>query len=133
MTAPKKIGIAIVENQRRFLVGIRADDVPLAGYAEFPGGKCIDDESPVDCAVRECREESGLDVIAQEIIERCEFAYAHGLVNLHFVLCKPADLNDVRDHHEQFRWVPVEELKSLKFPEANVAVIELLVRWFSQE
>ena len=57
MTADiKRIGIAVVEHAGRYLVGIRGPDVPLAGYAEFPGGKCLPNESPEDCAVRECRD-----------------------------------------------------------------------------
>lgn len=133
MTAAKRIGIAVVEHLGRFLIGVRADDVPLAGYAEFPGGKCLDHESAADCAVRECFEESKLKVVAQELLDRLEFHYPHGRVDLHFVLCYPADPNDVRERHGQFVWKPVEELASLKFPEANQSVIQLLLERFASQ
>ncbi|MCA9069030.1 MAG: NUDIX domain-containing protein, partial [Planctomycetaceae bacterium] len=55
-----QIGIAIVEHNNCFLIGVRGDDSPLSGLAEFPGGKCQDGETPADCAVRECWEETGL-------------------------------------------------------------------------
>eukprot|EP00913_Durusdinium_trenchii_P035339 g33069.t1 len=54
------IGIAVVEHAGQYLVGVRGDDGPLPGKAEFPGGKCRAGEMPRDCAVRECLEETGL-------------------------------------------------------------------------
>ena len=71
MTADiKRIGIAVVEQAGHYLVGLRGPDVPLAGYAEFPGGKCLPNESPEDGAVRECREESGLLVTVDRLLLR---------------------------------------------------------------
>lgn len=126
MTLPKRIGIAVVEQAGRYLVGERGADVPLAGFAEFPGGKCLLNETPYDCAVRECFEESGLVIVPERLLQRREFEYPHGRVELHFVLCHPADAKDVRDHHREFRWEDFNELKNLRFPEANVDVINLL-------
>ena|GEM_PF-1115758 len=126
MTAPKQIGIAVVEYGGRYLIGIRGAGVPLAGYAEFPGGKCLAGESATACAVRECLEESGLAVIADKLLQRTEFEYPHGRVDLHFILCHPAKSEDIRERHNQFGWVPAEKLKSLKFPEANASIVEEL-------
>ena len=53
MTSLKQVGIAVVEHAGRYLVGVRGPDVPLAGFAEFPGGKFLINESPFDCAIRE--------------------------------------------------------------------------------
>ena len=45
--APKlvRVGIAVVEHNKRYLVGVRGPTGPLAGYDEFPGGKCIANET----------------------------------------------------------------------------------------
>ena len=126
MTAVKRIGIAVVEHARRYLVGIRGPGIPLAGFAEFPGGKCRADESPSDCAVRECLEEAGLQVVAERLLEQSEFEYPHGRVNLHFVLCRPADPREVRVKHGGFHWVSLERLNEMEFPEANATVLKLL-------
>ena len=127
MSAVKRIGIAVVELGGCYLVGLRGPDVPLAGYAEFPGGKCLEGESPEDCAVRECHEESGLLVTVDRPLLRCEHRYPHATVDLHFILCRPSESASVRDEHRGFRWVPREQLASLKFPEANEPLIKLLV------
>ena len=36
-----RVGIAVVEHANQYLVGVRGPIGPLAGYDEFPGGKCI--------------------------------------------------------------------------------------------
>ena len=55
------IGVAVVEHGGRYLVGVRSEDRTLSGKAEFPGGKCEPHESPMSCAVRECKEEAGIE------------------------------------------------------------------------
>jgi len=118
------IGIAVVERDGRYLVGTRPDGVPLAGYAEFPGGKCEPGETPEACAVRECREETGLVVEPVELLERRTWDYPHGRVELSFALCRPVDGSEPA---APFRWVPRAELAGLRFPEANAAVVGRLV------
>ena len=127
MTATKRIGIAIVEHAGQYLVGTRGPDGPLPGYAEFPGGKCLEGESSADCAIRECFEESGLAVVPEKLLEQREFDYPHGHVDLNFFLCHPQDADAVRDRHQEFRWVNARELKTLNFPEANLGVVRQLV------
>lgn len=124
---PIPIGIAVVERNGCYLVGIRDNDGPLPGYAEFPGGKCRPGESPEHCALRECREETGLDVISVELLLNRRFTYPHGTVDLHFWLCKPADEEKVAEEHHRFRWIPAAELVALQFLEANEPVIAMLI------
>ncbi|MCH7685479.1 MAG: NUDIX domain-containing protein [Planctomycetes bacterium] len=124
---PIPIGIAVVEQNGCYLVGIRDNDGALSGYAEFPGGKCRPDESPEHCALRECREETGLDVLPVELLLIRQFTYPHGTVDLNFWLCKPADAEKVAEEHLRFGWIPAAELAVLQFPEANEPVIAMLI------
>lgn len=123
---PTPIGIAVVEHAGHFLVGVRSDDGPLAGYAEFPGGKCLPDESPRDCAIRECQEETGLLVEPVELIFQTTFEYPHGTVDLNFWRCYLVDKRDVTNDHRGYRWVAVNALVDLRFPEANAPLLERL-------
>ena len=120
------IGIAVVEHGRRYLVGTRGKGLPLAGFAEFPGGKCRIGESPDQCAVRECVEETGLAVACERVLLNRHFEYPHGWVDLHFVLCRPESSAAVTDQHQCFRWIAFDELMSLKFPEANGPLLRIL-------
>lgn len=126
--AVQSIGIAVVEHHGRYLIGIRGSDQVLAGHAEFPGGKCQAGESSADCAVRECREETGLDIVADRLLERVLFRYPHGDVELFFWICRPVNPDAVADDQLSFRWVPRSELATLNFPEANRSVIQRLLR-----
>jgi len=128
MFSPTRIGIAVVESAGRILVGQRPQGVPLAGLAEFPGGKCEADETPRSCAVRECREETGLIIVPRSHLATVEHAYDHGDVELHFWLCGLSPgLPDHALPSSPFRWVPFEELASLDFPAANRTVVDQLL------
>ena len=124
----RQIGIAVVEHRGRYLVGIRPAEGPLGGCAEFPGGKCQAGETSGLCARRECLEESGLEVQVVDLLMKRTFTYPHGTFELCFWLCHPAPRAEVKDNHNGFRWVPTSELKSLKFPEANVPLVNVLTR-----
>ena len=63
-----RIGIAVVESNGKFLIGVRSPDGPLPGFHEFPGGKLHPGETPEACAVRECLEETGLDVRFADVV-----------------------------------------------------------------
>jgi mutator protein MutT len=121
---PKPIAIAVVEQEGRFLIGQRGADVPLPGLWEFPGGKVEPGETPQQAAVRECREETGLNVAVVGLIDRLLFSYPHGEVELHFFACRPIDAGQVPS--ERFRWVPAEELTRYEFPAANAELVKRL-------
>lgn len=126
MTQPVQIGIAVVEHRGRYLVGVRHEEGPLGGHAEFPGGKCQPGETPGLCARRECLEETGLDVRVVDLLMHRQFTYPHGTFDLHFWLCHPAPRAEVAENHKGYRWVPASELCSLNFPEANRPLVEVL-------
>lgn len=55
MSDAVRVGVAVVEQSGRFLVGVRESTAVLAGMAEFPGGKCLPGEAAMSCAVRDAR------------------------------------------------------------------------------
>ena len=121
MPEPRPIGIAVVERDDSFLVGVRPAGKPLAGFAEFPGGKCEPGETPAACAARECAEETGLSVEPVRLIDAIAWDYPQGAVVLHFVLCRP--LSAASEPNLPFRWVDRRELAALRFPDANVELV----------
>jgi 8-oxo-dGTP diphosphatase len=125
---PVRVAIAVVEHNGCCLVGERRPTDVLPGRAEFPGGKCLPDEAAAECAVRECCEETGLNVIAERKIYACRHDYPHALLDLEFWLCRPCPAIEAATPQNGYQWLPIQALKSLDFPDANRAVIELLVR-----
>ncbi len=122
-----RVGLAVVADGDRYLVGIRGPGGPLPGKAEFPGGKCHPGESPRECAVRECREETGLAVQPIEPLLMVRHQYEHGVVELHFWACRLAADASPAAVLNGFRWIPRAELPTMPFPEANAGVLKMLM------
>jgi len=131
MSQPVLIAVAVVEHDGQFLVGRRAAGVPLAGFWEFPGGKVHPGESPADAAIRECREETGLNVDVVGEFPRNVERYDHGCVELHFFDCRlgggpPTPPLPPRPR-SPFCWTPRAALRELQFPAGNRHLIDWLV------
>ncbi len=127
----KQIGIAIVEFDGHYVVGTRRPGQALAGFSEFPGGKCKAGEAPEECVTRECLEEAGLLVTPVRLLERTEHNYAHAAVDLHFWLCRVESVpggtrGKLPSLANDFQWKLVDELSKLTFPEANSGILNLL-------
>lgn len=116
---------AVIEHDGSFLVTRRQKGVHLAGFWEFPGGKCDGDETLPACLARELREE--LDVASRvggELFTTTH-AYPDRSVTLHFFRCEL--IGDPRPQQGQdMRWVRREDLATLEFPPADAELIRIL-------
>lgn len=122
-TAETEIAIALIRDGDRWLVGERGSDCPLAGAAEFPGGKRLPPESLEECAIRECLEETGLEIRIDRRRCEVEYDYPHGRFRLTFFDCS---LVKTGSPGGGFRWRTIQELKDLPFPAANRGIVESL-------
>lgn len=52
----------------KILMGKKAPGTKLAGFRNGYGGKCEESENPLDCAVREVKEETDLDLEKEKLI-----------------------------------------------------------------
>ena len=120
------IAVAVVEHNDLFLIGKRPPGVVLAGFWEFPGGKVFQGESAEEAAVRECREETGIEVEVLGMYGQRLYDYDHGAVRLHFVACRPRDL--LRPPCSPFCWVKRQDLSRYEFPPANDDLLRMLQR-----
>ena len=116
----KRIAVAVVEHNDRFLVGIRAPNDSLAGFHEFPGGKIEAGESPEQAAVRECWEETEVRVMAVGIYSPVVHHYAHASIELNFVACSVEQLSDPK---YGFEWMDRHNLKDCRFPAGNAQLL----------
>ena len=118
---------AVVEVDGRFLVTRRQKGTHLAGFWEFPGGKCDAGETLQECLARELREE--LDVssrVGAEVFSTTH-AYPDRSVELHFFWCELS--GEPRPMlGQEMRWVRRDELAALAFPPADAALIKILTR-----
>jgi 8-oxo-dGTP diphosphatase len=128
MPAPVRVAISVVECAGHVLVGTRPEGASLAGLSEFPGGKCQYDETPRACAVRECREETGLIVVPRDHLVTTTHEYEHGTMELNFWRCSLSpDLPDLTTPAEPFCWIPFSQLPSMDFPTGNGEALKQLI------
>jgi 8-oxo-dGTP diphosphatase len=125
---PTRVGIGLIRRGGSFLVRQRPAETVYAGYWEFPGGKCEPAELPAEAVARECLEETGLRVVVGRLRYRTLHRYPHGLVELHFHDCATLDPNAEPPQGTGFRWIAAADLRALRFPEANEAVVNELIR-----
>ncbi len=98
----------------------------MAGFWEFPGGKCEAGETPAEATVREVFEEVGVNVVVDGLLHRVIHRYPHGLVELSYFRCRIEGTSTEPTPESGFRWVTAGDLPRYRFPEANDAVIEAL-------
>ncbi|MBI1902145.1 MAG: (deoxy)nucleoside triphosphate pyrophosphohydrolase [Planctomycetia bacterium] len=122
-----RIAVAVIHYDGKFLIGRRPPDAPLGGLWEFPGGKLKQGESPMQAAVREAREETGIAVVPCYLYQIVHHQYDHDQVELHFMACRPAD--GAGTPKAPFLWVPRADLIKYRFPEANAAVLRTIMRY----
>ena len=116
---------AVIERGGCFLVTRRQDGVHLAGYWEFPGGKCDAGETHAACLARELREELDAAATIGDEIFTTTHAYPDRHVELHFLRCELE--GEARPQlGQEMRWVPRAELATLEFPPADAELIRLL-------
>jgi len=118
----KEIAIAVVMRGNDVLIGQRGHNVPLPGLWEFPGGKIEQGESPAAAAIRECIEETGLEVEMTRPLQVINHDYPEFSVRLHFFLCHLKE-NSASTLAGGFSWRSRFDLQNLEFPSANTPVI----------
>ena len=125
---PIPVGIGIIRRGGSFLVRRRPEGSVYAGFWEFPGGKCEPGESPAAGTARECLEETGLTIVVGHLRRITIHRYPHGLVQLHFFDFTTHNPSAEPHAGSGFEWTPAGALASLRFPEANEAILEELAQ-----
>jgi mutator protein MutT len=117
---------AIIRRGNKVLITRRFNDVHLAGYWEFPGGKVEAHETLMTALEREIREELGVTIRIDDEYFSVTHSYPSRTVRLHFFSCsllegepKPLEVADLR-------WVDTSELQQFQFPPADEELIKHL-------
>jgi len=122
----QKIAVAVIEHEGRYLAGPRPLGVAFAGYWEFPGGKIGPGESAGDAAVRETLEETGLAVSVISEYPATTWRQPRLSLAIRFFACRVIDPSV--PPRPPFRWIERSELLGLRFPPANLTLVEMLSR-----
>ena len=95
---------------------------------EFPGGKVEAGEENYIALSRELREEMDLDVAVGEkdYLLTVKHAYPDFAITMHAYLCKVDAPDFVMKEHVDFKWLPIYELDTLDWAEADKPIVEWL-------
>jgi mutator protein MutT len=124
---PIDVVAGVIRRDGLLLIAQRMPDDTLGGYWEFPGGKVERDEGLAEALQRELQEELGVETQIGAELHRVVHAYPDRDVRLYFFEAritagepKPIEAADVR-------WVRPDELRNYQFPEADKALLEILM------
>jgi len=122
------VGAVIIENGRALLV--RRGTEPLKGEWSIPGGVVELGETLRQSAVREAKEETGLEVDAGEVLEVVDriMRDPEHKVQYHYVLVDFICRRIAGEAHagadaSEVRWITAEELRSFPVSDSAAAVI----------
>jgi len=115
----KEIVVAVIEQDGKYLLGLRPSEGLLGGLWEFPGGKIEKGETHQAALIRECKEELGVTIVVGGQIACVKHAYTHFKVTLHVYLCSIKKGTPRARVHTDLAWVSPEDFTNYPFPKAN--------------
>jgi len=117
--------IAPFDDKGNVLLLKRDDDKHCGGLWSFPGGKVEAGEKPQAAAVRELKEETGLNGTAWQSICNQSFEYPDCLLHFELFSCVCHDLS-LLDTESTHVWSAIGDLTDYPMPAANDVFIAVL-------
>ena len=130
---PRKSGVKVAvgvvfDSERRILITQRPLHVSHGGFWEFPGGKLEQDELAEHALIREIKEELGIDIHECQHMGDVHHTYPDKSVQL--IVFKVTHFTGTPKCNEgqlDMKWSTINELSSNDFPEANHAILDMIV------
>lgn len=124
------VAVGVIKNANgHILIAKRPDHAHMGGRWEFPGGKVERGESLREALARELKEELGISFtpatqVSPLITIRHRYPEKTVLLDVHMVECFSGEPRG--EEGQPVRWVPVAQLNSYTFPDANYPILNAL-------
>jgi len=128
--------IAMFNENDEILLLKRKSDVHCPDVWSFPGGKIKASETPLDAAVRELKEETGVKGRLWRHIGKHNHTYDDRQLAFYFFFCRtPKDMHKktTLNTESEYIWQSIQQLTDLDMPQANQALINMLIDCYDQE
>ena len=116
------VAALIKDGEGRYMLGRRPAGKSWAGLWEFVGGKVEPGETPAQALARECREETGANVVAEGFACREERSGPRGPFRVDFLWARLAGGSPRALEHDELRFADADALRSLPFCPADAPV-----------
>lgn len=124
-------GIIFNQDKSQIFITKRPDNLHKGGFQEFPGGKVEEGESVEQAMTRELEEEIGIKVTEQHLFEHLEYDYPEKSLKFDFIVISNFNNEPYGKEGQEGHWVDIAKLPNYQFPEANVPILERVIKEFS--
>lgn len=118
------VAAVIKDENEKILITQRNLKKAQGGLWEFPGGKIEPNETRENAIVREIKEELDIDIEVKSYLSEKVFNYPEKDINLIALECKKVSGEIRLLEHEDYKWVPKNELDNFQFAPADLFIIE---------
>jgi 8-oxo-dGTP diphosphatase len=121
------VSVGLVLQSNKVLVAKRHHHQHQGGLWEFPGGKIEIGEAPIDALKRELKEEVNINIHSAQQVLNIKHDYSDKSVEL--IIFQVTEFSGEVRHCEgqEIRWVDMQELPTIEVPEANKAIVSMLL------
>ena len=120
--------VAVVNADDEVLLLKRKKDVHCPELWSYPGGKVMEDEEPLQAAVRELKEETGIKGKLWRHVAKHQHSYDDRSLFFYLFFCRfDGELHSELCEGETV-WCKVDKLEQYSMPEANAALNKTLVK-----
>lgn len=124
-------GIIFNVDKSHVFITKRPDDKHKGGFWEFPGGKVESGESIQQALIRELDEEIGIESTELNPYMHLEYDYPEKSLTFDFMTVTAFHHQPFGKEGQEGGWVAIEELSNYAFPEANLSVLERVIKEFT--
>lgn len=117
--------VAAFNDNKELLLLKRSNDVHQGGLWSFPGGKVETNETPLNAAIRELKEETGLTGKLWRHLGKASHSYDDRTLKFLFFVCNCPDISNLNSESPH-AWVKLDQLDNFPMPEANSKLIPSL-------